>query len=1154
MEEVLALLDGLASADNVVRQHAECRTTELSQTHPSELVLRLMDAMMSAAVPVHLRSLGTIMLRRLLLEGPDGVGSADVGFLRLQGAVQEQLKTQLLTALVQEGDQVVRKHIADLAGRLAAFVLAQTDWPQLLPFTQQLLQSQNTLDRESGLRLIEWLIMSDDYVPIFTSPESLPSVLSTFKMGLSDLSNQGRVMLAAMKAVCGLVTTTRLESSVDELRVIAGDAIGGMLALARKDSGFPESNATDYISCLISIASEKPTFFGSSQLVPTLSVIIELFQQQAATQNLPRAVRNQLVEFIVTICEGVPREVRRLKEACPAILNLLVSLMTAMSDSAASLSGRNDDEDCDDEEEHEDGSEEKAIAFIAEDAHDRICSALGVNSTFPVVVEQLKVLIGGTAAPTWQQRHAAMLILGNYISLSARFKDRSVRARHLHEVTGQLLQFSSDPVPRVRLAAFGAMTHLIVAAGDQLPPDNLRALLTASTAGVNVQTNPAARVRCAALMCINNILELLPSEMLEEFSASVLNGVAAALTAGPVIVQEQCVSVLVALAQAIKNPLQLAQFYDSIMPVLSQLLAYANSNQLATLWGHTLECYSVVGEASGSKFRADALAMMHTLAQAGDSSASGGALTLALSPEAQGHVLKVWVRLARCLEGDFLPFLPLVMSKIMPFLTADISSGTGDVDLNDPSLEDNADIDVIETDNGMLVAVRCSAVEEQVAACELVKLLMSSTKSGFFPYIEQTAQALMPLLNSHHEDVRTFALVALPEVVSVVAQSGQRLALEQTLAIIIDQVGQMMRREAVLELIMTGMQVLRKSLRDACTDWTRLDQYERQADSDEAEGSNAIVLTAHNSIPILSLDQLKAISACATGALRDSLQRRAVMRAEAQVHGKDADDDDDEQDFMAFTLEMHYNVCELVGSMLYTHASLFAQIYLEEWHPIALNLVHPHCLKEDRVIACMLLADVLHYSFNDGDDLSNMLAPVMPAFLDCCANGPTPALRRLAAFGLGKAAQRFSLSFAPYFASALGALSTCISRGDEDNKPRGAVTDNAVCAVGAILYTIEQIRSRDPSIVTLDLDLSSMWGQWLGYLPLRDDVDEGRIVARQLCALLLQQTAQPTLFCSQERVTRALQVLVEIRSDSSLTNPNVTAAISSTLEQLGIRN
>lgn len=1154
---MLTLLNGLASADNGVRQHAESRTSELSQTHPSELVLRLMDAILSVAVPVHLRSLGTIMLRRLLLEGSEGVGSADAGFLRLQGAVQEQLKTQLLTALVQEGDQVVRKHIADLAGRLAAFVLAQTDWPQLLPFTQQLLQSQNTLDRESGLRLIEWLIMSDDYMPIFTSPESLPSVLLTLKMGLSDFSNQGRVMLAAMKAVCGLVTTTRLESSVDELRAIAGDTIGGMLALSRKDSGIPESTATDYISCLISIASEKPTFFGSSQLVPTLSVIIELFQQQqqqnAGPQNLPRAVRNQLVELIVTICEGVPREVRRLKEACPAILNLLVSLMTTMSDGAASLSGCDDDEE-DDDEEDEDGGEEKAIVFIAEDAHDRICSALGVNSTFPVVVEQLKALIGGTAASTWQQRHAAMLILGNYISLSARFKDRSVRARHLLEVTGQLLQFSNDPVPRVRLAAFGAMTHLIVAAGDQLPPDSLRALLTASTSGVSVETNPAARVRCAALMCINNIFELLPSEMLEEFSASVLNGVAAALTAGPVFVQEQCVSVLVALAQAIKNPLQLAQFYDSIMPVLSQLLAYANSNQLATLWGQTLECYSVVGEASGAKFRADALGMMHTLAQAGDPAAGGEALALALSPEAQGHVLKVWVRLARCLEGEFLPFLPLVMSKIMPFLTADISSGTGDVDLNDPSLEDNADIDVIETDNGMLVAVRCSAVEEQVAACELVKLLMSSTKSVFFPYIEQTAQALMPLLNSHHEDVRTFALVALSEVVSVVAQSGQRLALQQTLAIIIDQVGQMMRREAVLELIMTGMQVLRKSLRVACTDWTRLDQYELQADSDEADGNNAIVLTAHNSIPILSLDQLKAISACATGALRDSLQRRAVMRAEAQVHGQDADDDDDEQDFMAFTLEMHYNVCELVGSMLYTHASLFAQVYLEEWHPIALNLVHPHCLKEDRVIACMLLADVFHYSFNDGDDLSNLLAPVMPAFLDCCANGPTPALRRLAAFGLGKAAQRFSLSFAPYFASALGALSTCISRGDEENKPRGAVTDNAVCAVGAILYTIEQLRSRDPSVATVDLDLGSMWGQWLGYLPLRDDVDEGRIVARQLCTLLLQQTAQPTLFCSQERVTRALQVLMEVRSDSSLTSPNVTAAISSTLEQLGIRN
>ena len=43
---------------------------------------------------------------------------------------------------------------------------------------------------------------------------------------------------------------------------------------------------------------------------------------------------------------------------------------------------------------------------------------------------------------------------------------------------------------------------------------------------------------------------------------------------------------------------QLASYYDSIMPILQHLLRHAHETGLESLWGQTMECCAIVGEAS----------------------------------------------------------------------------------------------------------------------------------------------------------------------------------------------------------------------------------------------------------------------------------------------------------------------------------------------------------------------------------------------------------------------------------------------------------------------------------------------------------------------------------------------------------------------------
>ena len=243
------------------------------------------------------------------------------------------------------------------------------------------------------------------------------------------------------------------------------------------------------------------------------------------------------------------------------------------------------------------------------------------------------------------------------------------------------------------------------------------------------------------MRCLVNLLDMTPASLLIPRSSQILTHVTAALSAGPVSVQEGCINAIMSLAESIRGE-QLATYYDSIMPFLKQVLDHARSKGLDTLWGLALECLALVGESSGKdKFSSDAVEMMNSLVTLQNS--------LSEDSEARRPLMKAWVRIARCLGAEFLPYMQLVMQKLLIAIGQDVTAGTGDIDLDD--LDNRDDIDLLETDDGGWIAVRTAAVEEQVDACQLLILLVERLQEHFYPYVEQTVRTIAPLLRSPHE-------------------------------------------------------------------------------------------------------------------------------------------------------------------------------------------------------------------------------------------------------------------------------------------------------------------------------------------------------------------------------------------------------------------
>lgn len=204
-----------------------------------------------------------------------------------------------------------------------------------------------------------------------------------------------------------------------------------------------------------------------------------------------------------------------------------------------------------------------------------------------------------------------------------------------------------------------------------------------------------------------------------------------------------------------------------------------------------------------------------------------------------------------------------------------------DVDTDD--LERRSDIEMVETNSGW-IAVRTAAVEEQSSACQLLVLLIEKMQEHFFPYVERTLSTLYPLLESSpHDDVRSFCMVSIPELVRATGKANphDRTALTTISDFALGRLVHAVETEGNVDLIMTGLQAIKQVLHYTCTIWANV----------SPNSHSPPPATPATSMPSLNEAQMKALTDCAKIVLRDSLQRRAVLRAEAQITGVVDDDD-----------------------------------------------------------------------------------------------------------------------------------------------------------------------------------------------------------------------------------------------------------------------
>ncbi|KAH9315236.1 hypothetical protein KI387_023863 [Taxus chinensis] len=711
-----ALIEHLMSTGNESRGKAEDLFNACTQKHPATLILKLVHILQYGSQP-GLRSMTAVLLRKQI-----GLWS------KLDECSCHAVKEQILVCLQREETKSVLRKLCDTVAELAASISEEDEWPELLSFLFECINSEVLRHKEIALLVLGQLAqcMGSHLHP------HLSVLHGIFQQTLSPIMPSD-VRLAALRAIACFVQS--LESSQD--RDLFEDLLLGMMqTLNRALELHEEVVAQEALEMLIEVAGTAPQFFRK-QLPEVVSSMLQI----AEAESLEDGMRHLALEFLVTLSEArerAPGMMRKLPHFIAKLFAILVNLLLDIEDASAWHTAEIENEDAGLTSNYE----------VGQECLDRLANSLGGNTILPVASELLPSYISDK---DWRKKHAALITLAQI----AEGCDK-VMTKNLEPVVNMIMNSFRDPHPRVRWASINALGQLSTDLDPGLQKQFHQQVVPALVDAMGDIQNP--RVQAHAAAAVLNFCEGCTPEILTPYLDGIVANLLALLQNGNHMVREGALTALASVADCSQSCF--CVYYDIVMPYLKTILLNATDESNRMFRAKSMECMSLVGMAVGKeKFGQDAKQIMEVLINLQRAPMEDDDPTIS-------YMLQAWARLCKCLGQEFLPYMSIVMPPLLH--SAQLKPDVTITDADDPIDEEiDSDDDSMETITigDKRIGIRTSVLEEKATACNMLCCYVEELKEGFYPWVDRVVQILVPLLKFYfHEEVRKAAVSAMPEL------------------------------------------------------------------------------------------------------------------------------------------------------------------------------------------------------------------------------------------------------------------------------------------------------------------------------------------------------------------------------------------------------
>ncbi|KAI3798367.1 hypothetical protein L1987_33641 [Smallanthus sonchifolius] len=1018
------LISHLMSAANEQRSQAETLFNLCKQQHPDTLILKL-SQLLHSSPHAEARAMSAVLLRRILTLAGDDESQSETLYPSLSPATQLTLKSTLLESVSRESSKSISKKLCDTVSELASLVLPENGWPELLPFMFQCVTSGNPRHRESALLIFAQLAqyIGETLVPHL---ETLHAVF----LGCLGTGIDADVRIAALNASINFIQCLEKASDRDKFH----DLLPLMMqTLTEALNSGEESTAQDALELLIELAGTEPRFLRKQ-----ITEVVGAMLQIAEAETLEEGTKHLALEFVITLAEArerAPGMIRKLPQFIKRLFEILMKMLLDVEDDPAWHNA---------EVEHEDAGESSNYS-AGQEYLDRLSISLGGNTIVPVVSEVLPAYL---AAPEWQKHHAALIAIAQIAEGCSK-----VMTKNLEQVVSMVLNSFHDPHPRARWAAINAIGQLSTDLGPDLQNKYHHLVLPALASAMDDFHNP--RVQAHAASAVLNFSENCTPELLKPYLDGIVGKLLVLLQNAKQMVQEGALTALASVADSSQEHFQ--KYYDAVMPYLKAILVNANDKTNRMLRAKSMECISLVGMAVGKdKFKDDAKQVMDVLMSLQGSQLETDDPTIS-------YMLQAWARLCKCLGQDFLPYMNVVMppllhsAQLKPDVT--ITSADSDADIDE---SDDESIETI-TLGDKRIGIKTSVLEEKATACNMLCCYADELKEGFFPWIDQVAPTLVPLLKFYfHEEVRKAAVSAMPELLrsaKLAVEKGQAQGrnesyVKQLSDYIIPALVDALHKEPETEICANMLEAIKECVQ-ICGSLL-----------DESQVRSIV-------------EELKQVITASTARRNERAERVKAEDFDAE-EGEMLKEENEQEE------ELFDQVGDCLGTLLKTFKAPFLPFF-DEILPYLMPMWGKDRTAEEKRIAICIFDDVAEHC---RDAAVKYYGTFLPFVLEAC-NDTSTDVRQAAVYGVGICAEYGGGAFRPFVSEALSRLDAVIRRPDALHPDNVMAYDNAVSALGKICQF-----HRD------SINAAQIVPAWLNCLPIKGDLIEAKVVHDQLCSMV----------------------------------------------------
>ncbi|KAI1261994.1 armadillo-type protein [Xylariaceae sp. FL1019] len=1059
--ELTGLLQALQDKSNSIRTQAEAHLqTNWTDARPELLLMGLAEQTAGAPEP-SLRSFAAVIFRRIASKTrKTEKGDTTEIFISLPAEQAQVIRQKLLETLANETDRLVRNKISDAVADVARQYSENSEqWPEILGVLFNLSTASDAGQRETAYRVFAT-------TPGIIEKQHENAVGDAFSRGFKDSAIN--VQLAAMEAFASFFRSLTKKSQPKYFALLP-DVLNILPPI--KDSHDSDELGKALLA-LIEMAETSPKMFK-----PLFHNLVMFSVSVIQDKELSDLCRQNALELMATFADYAPSMCRKDPSYTNDMITQCLSLMTDLGE---------DDDDAADWLSNDDlDQEESDLNHVAgEQCMDRLANKLGGETILAPTFHWLPRMIESMA---WKDRHAALMAIS---AISEGCRDLMIK--ELNQVLGLVVPALKDPHPRVRWAGCQALGQMSTDFAPTMQKEHYDTILKAI---IPVLDSPEARVKAHAAAALVNFCEEAEKSILEPYLDDLLSHLFQLLQNDKRYVQEQALSTIATIADAAEAAF--SKYYDTLMPLLVNVLRRENEKEYRLLRAKAMECATLIALAVGKeRLGNDTMTLVELLATIQSS------ITDTDDPQAQ-YLMHCWGRMCRVMGADFLRFLPNVMPPLVELASAkaDIQLLDSDDDLEQIQQEDGWELVPLK---GKMIGIRTSTMDDKHMAIELLVVYAQTLEGLFAPYTAEIMEkiALPGLAFFFHDPVRFISAKLVPQLLSSYkkAYGPDSNELRGLWAATVGKLLEVLTAEPAIDAL--------------------AEMYQCFYESVEVLGKNC-----------LTLEHMGKFIDGVHSTIED-YKDRVAQREEDQA-GNTVEDAEDEAEDLLLAIEddqtLLSDMNKAFHSIFKNHGAIFLSPFerLMGTYESFLNSRDP----TQRQWGLCIMDDVLEYC---GPESVRYAQSISTALLAGCED-PSAAIRQAAAYGIGVAAHHGGAPWSQFLASSLPSLFQVAQVPDARGDEAVYAPENACAAIAKILHFNKQSVQDHQAVIN----------QWVHTLPVSNDEEAAPYAYGYLVELIQQQN--PAVTSQIDKVFVYVGRALEAEMLHGTTATRVTSAVQTLL-------